>query len=92
MKLTIGKKLTICFLSLALLVLLSGLVGIIVLNMVSGSADTVAKEKVPVQYTVMKANTIVETIKGTITDYISSTSGLDEKNKNLTDQLDEFDM
>jgi methyl-accepting chemotaxis protein len=92
MKLTIGKKLTICFLLLALLVLLSGLVGIIVLNRVSGSADMVAKEKVPVQYAVLKANTAVEKIRGAVRLYISSTKDLDEKSKDLFNQFDEFDM
>ena len=56
MKLTIGKKLTFSFLLLALLVLLSGIVGIMILNKVSSSADTLAKEKFPVQYAVMKAS------------------------------------
>ncbi len=92
MKLTIGRKLTLCFLGLALLVLLSGLVGVIVLNMVSGSADMVAKEKVPVQYSVLKANTSVEKIRGAVRLYISSTDGLDEKSKDLFNQFDEFDM
>ncbi|MCP3940654.1 MAG: HAMP domain-containing protein [Desulfobacteraceae bacterium] len=92
MKLTIGKKLTICFLILAFLVLFSGLVGVVVLNMVSGSADTIVKEKVPVQYAVMKAETAVEKIKEATTDYISSTDNLDEKNRALVDRLNEFDM
>jgi len=92
MTLTIGKKLTLCFLVLALLVLLSGVVGVVVLNMVSGSADTIAKEKVPVQYAIMKASTTVEKIKEAITNYTSSTGDLDEKNKTLIQQLDEFDM
>jgi CHASE3 domain sensor protein len=39
---TIGKKLISSFLGLAILVLLSGVVGIIVLDKVSKSADTVA--------------------------------------------------
>ncbi len=92
MKLTIGKKLTICFLCLALLVLLSGLVGVVVLNKVSRSADTVAKEKVPVQYAVMKANILVEKTKEAITNFTNSTSGLDEKREILIGLLDEFDM
>ncbi|MCF6246657.1 MAG: methyl-accepting chemotaxis protein [Desulfobacula sp.] len=92
MKLTIGKKLTLSFLLLALLVLLSGIVGIIILNKVSNSADTVAKEKVPIQYSVMKANLAVEGIQKAIGDYIHSSSGFAQKEKILISKLDEFDM
>ncbi len=92
MKLTIGKKLTSSFLLLALLVLFSGVVGIFVLNKVSRSADTVVKDKVPIQYSVMKANMAVEGIQKIIGDYIISSSGLTEKEKILVAKLDEFDM
>jgi methyl-accepting chemotaxis protein len=92
MRLTIGKKLTFSFLLLTLLVLLSGIVGIIVLNKVSSSGDTVAKEKVPVQYSVMKADMVVERIQNAIADYIHSSSDLDKKEKKLQIYLAEFDM
>ncbi|MBU1343215.1 MAG: methyl-accepting chemotaxis protein [Proteobacteria bacterium] len=92
MKLTIGKKLTSSFLLLAFLVLLSGIVGIIILNKVSDSADTVAKEKVPIQYSVMKANLIVEKIQKALVEYTGSFSGLDQQEKSLLEKLDEFDM
>ncbi|MCP3876002.1 MAG: methyl-accepting chemotaxis protein [Desulfobacteraceae bacterium] len=92
MKLTIGKKLTFSFLLLAFLVLLSGTGGIIILNKVSNSADTVVKEKVPAQYSVMKANLAVEGIQKAIADYILSSSGLDKKKETLISKLDEFDM
>ncbi len=92
MKLTIGKKLTFSFLLLAFLVLLSGIVGIMILNKVSNSADTVAKEKVPIQYSVMQANLAVEGIQRAIADYIHSSSNLDKKEKILIAHLDEFNM
>ncbi len=92
MKLTIGKKLTSSFLLLALLVLFSGVVGIFILNKVSRSADTVVKEKVPIQYSVMKANLAVEGIQKAIGSYILSSSDLDKKEKLLQSKLDEFDM
>ncbi|MCD4720801.1 MAG: methyl-accepting chemotaxis protein [Desulfobacula sp.] len=92
MKLTIGKKLTSSFLLLAFLVLLSGIVGIMVLNNVSRSADTVAKEKVPIQYSVMQADLAVLEIEKAIDKYIHSTSGLAQQEKKLTAKLDEFDM
>lgn len=92
MKLSIGKKLTISFLGLALLVLLSGLVGIFVLDTVSISADTVVKEKVPIQYAVIKASTVVEKIKEAVIDYIAATTDLNKKRRDLLYLVDEFDM
>lgn len=92
MKLTIGKKLTSSFLLLALLVLLSGIVGIVILNKVSKSGDTVAKEKVPIQYSVMKANLVVEKIQKSIAEYTHSSTGLAQIEKRLLAELDEFDM
>ncbi|MBU0970226.1 MAG: methyl-accepting chemotaxis protein [Proteobacteria bacterium] len=92
MRLTIGKKLTFSFLLLALLVLLSGIVGIMILNKVSQSADAVAKEKFPAQYCVMKANLVVEKIDKGIIEYLQSSSGLVLLEKNLLEHLDAFDM
>lgn len=92
MKFTIGKKLTFSFLLLAFLVLLSGIVGIVVLNKVSRSGDTVAKDKVPVQYSVSQANLAVEGLQKAICDYINSTSDLEKKEKGIIGYLDEFDM
>jgi len=92
MTLSIGKKLTFSFLILAVLVFLSGTGGIIILNKVSRSADMVAKEKVPVQYSVLQANLAVEGIQKTIGDYIHSASNLEQKETKLLAYLDEFDM
>ena len=92
MKLTIGKKLTFSFLILSLLVLLSGAGGIIILNKVSKSADTVAKEKMPVQYSVMKANLTIEMIAKAMGEYTHSSSELVKKETYLLAKLDEFDM
>ncbi len=92
MKLTIGKKLTFSFLGLAILVLVSGLVGIIVLNKVASSGDTVVREKVPAQYSVMKANLAVEGLQKAISDYVLSTSDLADKEKTIVSLLDELDM
>lgn len=92
MKLTIGKKLTLSFLILAILVLLSGSIGIFILNKVSKSADTVVKEKVPAQYSVMKANLAVEGIQKAIGAYILSSSDLELKEQALVSMLDELEM
>ncbi len=92
MKFTIGKKLTSSFLVLAFLVLLSGIIGIAILNKVTQSTDMVVKEKVPIQYSVMKANLIVKAIEKTMSEYINSSSDLAKKEQNLLAQLDEFDM
>jgi methyl-accepting chemotaxis protein len=92
MKQTIGKKLTFSFLLLAFLVLFSGGVGIFTLNKVSNLAEIVAKEKLSIQYSVMKASLVVEKIQKAIADYINSSSGLVQKAKELSDHIDEFDM
>ncbi len=92
MRLTMGKKLVTSFLILALLVLLSGVVGIMVLNKVSGSADMVVKEKVPVQYAVMEANLKLKNIEKLICEYSSASSGLESRAEMLNRQMDEFTM
>ncbi|MCP4672115.1 MAG: methyl-accepting chemotaxis protein [Desulfobacula sp.] len=92
MRFTIGKKLTFSFLVLAMLVLLSGIVGITILKKVADSGDAVAKEKVPIQYSVMKANLAVEKIQKTMLNYTSSFLDLDNKKENIIALLDEFDM
>ncbi|MFH1155622.1 MAG: methyl-accepting chemotaxis protein [Pseudomonadota bacterium] len=92
MRFTIGKKLISSFLGLAALVLLSGIVGFIVMDKVSSSMDTVAKEKTPIQYAVMKASLSVEKIQKTLLNYSVSSSGLAEQERMLSDILDEFAM
>jgi len=92
MKLTIGKKLTFSFLLLALLVLLSGIVGIMVLNKVTRSTDTVVKEKVPIKASVTKAAIAIQLAEKHMAEYIQSSTELDEIKKELAAKLDEFDM
>lgn len=92
MKLTIGKKLTFSFLLLAVLVFLSGGVGIIILNQVSQSTDTVAKEKAPAQYAVMKATLALDEIEKFLAEYTHSFSDLEGQKKKLTSKFDEFEM
>ncbi len=92
MRFTIGKKLTASFSMLALLVLLSGIIGIVILNKVTHSTDMVVKEKVPIQYSVMRANMTVKAIEKTMSEYISDSSDLARKEQKLLAQLDEFDM
>ncbi len=92
MKLTIGKKLTFSFLLLALLVLLSGIVGIMVLNKVTRSTDTVVKEKAPIKDSVTKAAIAIQLAEKHIAKYIQSSTELGEIKKELSAKLDEFDM
>ena len=92
MKFTIGKKLTISFLGLAGLVLLAGIVGIFILNQVSRSADMVAKEKAPVQNSVMNGALALEVVQKTISEYIHASSGLQSLEEKLISKLDEYDM
>ena len=92
MRMTIGKKLTFSFLGLAILVLLSGIVGIIVLDKASKSADTVAKEKAPVQYAVMNAALSVDKIQKLLLQYSAANTNLSDLEASLTTNLNEFDM
>jgi len=92
MKFTIGKKLTISFLGLAGLVLLAGIVGIIILNQVSSSADMVAKEKAPVQNSVMNGVLALEVVQKTISEYTNMSSGLQDLEVKMISKLDEYDM
>lgn len=92
MNFTIGKKLISSFLLLACLVLLSGIVGIYVLNKVAGSTDTVIKEKLPVQTSIFKSAAAIETAQKDILTYIHTSSGLDTIRKKVFEKLDEFEM
>lgn len=92
MRMTIGKKLVFSFLGLALLVLFSGIVGVFVLNKSSRSADTVGKEKAPVQYGVMQAALALEKVQNLVAQYSNTHTGLPELKTRLTGHLDELDM
>lgn len=92
MRMTIGKKLITSFLVMAMLVLLSGIVGFVVLNNSSQSADTVAKEKAPVQYAVMNATLAIEKVQRFVMDYTSKVEGLETIASHMSAALNEFDM
>ena len=81
-----------CFLGLALLVLIAGMVGIAVVNKIAHSQNIVVKEKVPTEFSVMKINLAVENVQKRIVDYSSSFSNLDEKVKAISSMLDQLDM
>jgi len=89
---TIGKKLIFGFLSLALLVLLSGAVGVVVLKQSSGSADIVGKDKAPIQYAVMNAALTLERVQKLLTRYTHANSGLPELEKDINASFAELDM
>ncbi len=92
MRMTISKKLVFSYLVLAMLVLFSGLVGFFVLNKSSQSADTVAKDKAPIQYAVMNAALAIEKVQKNVLDYTSNVSGLEILSQHLQSALVEFDM
>lgn len=92
MRFTIGRKLVAGFLSLALLVLIAGLVGIIVLEKVSTSADTVAKEKAPIQYAVMNAALALDSLEKHTFELTGTVFNLDTVEEQIKKSLAEFDM
>lgn len=92
MRMTIGKKLVGGFIFLALLVLLSGGIGYVVLGKVAKSADIVASDKAPVQYAVMKAIQAVERVEKLLERYVSRTTHLDELAGQISNGIDEYNM
>lgn len=70
MRITIGRKLIGGFMIMALLVLIAGAVGFIVLGNVSHSADIVAKEKTPVRYAVLNAALALERVQSAMANFI----------------------
>lgn len=92
MRMSISTKLISGFLSLALLVLISGLVGIFVLNKLSSSTDTVAREKAPAQYAVMNAALTVDIVQKQTIRYASSDFNLEKISSEITAGMEEFDM
>ncbi len=89
---SIGTKLISGFLSLALLVLISGLVGIFVLNKLSSSTDTVAREKAPAQYAVMNAALAVDVVQKYTIQYTSAVFNLEKTSSEIIAGMEEFDM
>lgn len=92
MRMSIGRKLVICFLGLALLVLLSGLVGIFVLNKLSSSTDIIAGEKAPAQYAVMNAALKVDVVQKHTIQYTNAVFDLEEISSDIVVGIEEFDM
>ena len=92
MTMTFGKKIICSFLGISFLVLLSGAVGIFVLNKVSQSTDTIASEKAPMQYAVMNAALSLEKAQRKMVEYTNATSGLQEIETVLAQHLEQFDM
>lgn len=92
MRMSISKKLIGGFLCLALLVLLSGVVGIVVLDKVSASADMVAMEKAPTQYAVMNAALAVDTVQKHMIDYTGSVFNLSDIAAQIDEGMETFHM
>lgn len=92
MRMTIGRKLIISFLVLAMLVLLSGVVGFYVLNRSADSADTVAKDKAPAQYAVMNAALAIEGVLKGVSNYAGTSKGFEAIGAEVLASFDEFDM
>lgn len=92
MRMTIGKKLIGGFTFLALLVLLSGGIGYVVLGKVAKSADIVASDKAPIQYAVMKATLAVERVEKLLERYVSRTTHLDELAGQISSSIDDYNM
>ena len=91
MRFTISRKLVAGFLFLSLLVLTAGLVGIAELNKVSDSADTVAKEKSPIQYAIMNGALSLSRIQKQTIALANADFGLADLEKELSNSRQEFE-
>ena len=92
MRMSISRKLISGFLSLALFVLISGLVGIFVLNKLSSSTDTIAREKAPLQYAVMNAALSLDMVQKYTISYSSANFNLEEISSKIIAEMKSFDM
>jgi hypothetical protein len=92
MRMTIGRKLIGGFMIMALLVLIAGTVGFMVLGKVSNSADVVAKEKTPVRYAVLNAALALERAQTDMANFININTYSSILENEIDANIDEFFM
>lgn len=77
---------------MALLVLIAGAVGFLVLGKVSNSADVVAKEKTPVRYAVLNAALALESVQTAMANFIHINTYSPALEEEMHANMDEFFM
>ncbi|MFH0785627.1 MAG: methyl-accepting chemotaxis protein [Pseudomonadota bacterium] len=92
MRMSISKKMIGGFLCIALLVLISGLVGIVILNKLSLSGDIIAKQKSPIRNAVMNAALSVDTVQKYTIEFTYAVANLDQVGSQITTAMEEYEM
>lgn len=92
MKLTIGKKLISGFVLLALLVVVAGFTGILMVQKVARSGEKVLNEDLPFADVAMEASIVAEKIVSTNRKLLLAETGLDEIEAEITEYVEDFDM
>ncbi len=92
MKLTVGKKLNLSFMLIAILVFISGIVGIIMTGRVSSTAKTVIDEMLPLKDVSMESVIVMERAISESRRYLNTFKGLDHVREDLEEALGDLDM
>jgi len=91
-KLTVGKKLLTGFIAIALLVAVAGVVGIVMINNVAGSAETVVTQKVPMKDVSMESTIALEDVIAGSRKYVNEITGLKETGEGIHQAMGKVDM
>ena len=92
MKLSIFRKLIGSFMILALLVVLAGATGMLMVNKVAGSGNAVVEEQVPLKDVAVAAVVAAQQALSTCRQYLHAKTGLAEIEDKIKAYMDDFDM
>lgn len=91
MNFSVGKKLLIAFIGVALLAVLAGIIGIVTMGSVVKSTDIIIDEKMPMIDSSMEAMLSVETAISESRNYVNKREGLDEIRAEIEEALTTFE-
>jgi len=92
MKITFSKKLAFSFTILTLIVVVTGVTGLLMLNSVSRSGDIVINQKMPFKDVSMEAIIASGQALNACRNYLLSEAGLDAIEEDIEEYLEDFDM
>jgi len=92
MKLNIAKKLIGSFMIMAVLVLVAGMPGIIMVKKLVRSNDLLVKEKVPFKDVAMEAIIAIERTMDSCRNYLLAVNNFDEIKRGIDENLGKFDL
>jgi methyl-accepting chemotaxis protein len=92
MRLTIGKKLIGSFLVFALLVLVSGFVGVFIAAKIGKAGDVIGKDKAPIQSAALSAGKAINQVQRYLEEYSASIDGFAAIEQKINTYLAETNM